>query len=114
MEVEVVAIYDVLPQILWTNHFLGAQGYQVDTTVLYQDNMSAMLLEQNGRTSSGRRTRHMNIRYFYIKDVIGRGEVTIIHHPTAGIVPDFFTKPLQGSAFKKVHYEILNIEPTIT
>jgi len=33
---------------LWTKHFLEAQGYQVNDNVIYQDNQSAILLENNG------------------------------------------------------------------
>ena len=44
-ESEVVGVYDVLPQILWTKKFLEDQGVNIKETVLYQDNMSSMLLE---------------------------------------------------------------------
>ena len=44
-ESEVVRVYDVLPQILWTKKFLEDQGVNIKETVLYQDNMSSMLLE---------------------------------------------------------------------
>ena len=47
-ESEVVGVYDVLPQILWTKKFLEDQGLTIKETVLYQDNMSSMLLERNG------------------------------------------------------------------
>ena len=47
-ESEVVGVYDVLPQILWTKKFLEDQGVTIKETVLYQDSMSSMLLEQNG------------------------------------------------------------------
>jgi hypothetical protein len=67
-ESEVVGVHDVLPQIIWTNNFLREQGVVVNETVLYQDNMSSILLEKNGRSSSSKRTRHMNIRFFFIKD----------------------------------------------
>ena len=46
-ESEVVGIYDVLPQILWTKKFLEDQGLTIKETVLYQDNMSSMLLPAN-------------------------------------------------------------------
>ena len=47
-ESEVVVVYDVLPQIFWTKKFLEDQGVGIKDTVLYQDNMSSMLLERNG------------------------------------------------------------------
>ena len=58
-ESEVVGVYDVLPQILWTKKFLEDQGVSIKDTVLYQDNMSSILLERNGRQSSTKRMKHM-------------------------------------------------------
>jgi hypothetical protein len=55
-EAELVAVADVMPQILWTKYFLEAQGYCTQESVIYQDNQSAILLEKIGRASSGRRT----------------------------------------------------------
>ncbi len=60
-EAEVVGVDDASSQILWTNYFLKAQGYYIDNTLVYQDNQSAILLETNGKQSSGKRTEHMNI-----------------------------------------------------
>ena len=48
MESEAVREYDILPQILWTKKFLEDEGVNIKETVPYQDNMSSMLLEQNG------------------------------------------------------------------
>jgi hypothetical protein len=67
-EAELVGVNDVMPQILWTRYFLEAQGYGVEDSLVYQDNQSAILLEKNGRASSGKRTRHINIRYFFVTD----------------------------------------------
>ena len=61
-EAELVAVNDCMSLILWTRYFLEAQGHGVDDAIIYQDNKSAILLEQNGRASSTRRTRHLNIR----------------------------------------------------
>ena len=33
--------------------------------ILYQDNKSAILLESNGRTSAGKHSRALNVRYFF-------------------------------------------------
>ena len=64
-EAELVGVHDILPQILWTRSFLISQGYPVQKNVVYQDNMSAMLLENNGRKSSTKRTKHIELRYFF-------------------------------------------------
>ena len=43
---EVIGVHDMLPQAIWTSHFLKEQGVEVAETVVYQDNMSSMLLEK--------------------------------------------------------------------
>ncbi len=63
-ESELVGIDDMMPIILWTRYFQLSQGYGVVKNLLLQDNRSSILLERNERASSGKRTRHINIRYF--------------------------------------------------
>ena len=108
-EAELVGVDDGMPMVLWTRHFLEAQGYNMSDNVVYQDNQSAILLERNGRASSGRRTRHINIRYFFASDRISNGELRVEYCPTGDMVADFFTKPLQGSLFRKFRDVILNL-----
>ena len=109
-EAELVAVDDVMPQALWTRYFLKGQGYDVEKSTIYQDNQSAMLLENNGQRSSGKRTRHVNIRYFFVTDRIKSQEVDVQYCPTGNMLGDFFTKPLQGSLFKQFRDEILNVK----
>jgi hypothetical protein len=63
-EAELVGVNDIIPQALWTRYFLEAQGYGVNESIIYQDNKSTILLAENGKASSGKQTRHINIRYF--------------------------------------------------
>ena len=51
-ESELFGADDVMPQMLCTRYFLEAQGYGINKNILYQDNMSAMLLEKNRKKSS--------------------------------------------------------------
>jgi hypothetical protein len=82
----------------------------VKDNVVCQDNQSAILLERNGRASSGRRTRHVNIRYFFVTDRVKNGELRIEYCcPTGDMWGDFFTKPLQESAFKRQRAQIMNL-----
>ena len=53
-----------------------------------------MRLELNGKRSSSKRTRHLNIRYFYITDQLDQGWLTVRHCQTEDTIGDFFTKPL--------------------
>ena len=42
-EAELIAIDEVMPQVLWTNYFLHEQGIHVKNTIMYQDNKSTIL-----------------------------------------------------------------------
>ncbi len=108
-EAELVGVDDGMPMVLWSRQFLMAQGYNVSDNVVYQDNQSAILLERNGRASSGRRTRHIDIRYFFATDRIAKGELRVQYCPTDNMVADFLTKPLQGSLFRKFRAMMLNL-----
>jgi hypothetical protein len=100
-ESEIVAVDDLIPQILWVRLFLKAQGFTVSDNILYQDNKSAMLLETNGRASSSKRTRHIEIRYYYVADRVAKGDLRVVWCPTDKMIADFLMKPLQGKAFVK-------------
>ena len=76
-EAEIVAVDDLMDKIIWTKLFVEAQGYEVQENVLYQDNQSAIRLENNGKISSGRRTRAMNIRYFFVTDQVEKENIDL-------------------------------------
>ena len=113
-EAEIVGEDDFMPAICWTRYFLQAQGYDVVDNILFQDNKSAILLEKNGKASSSKRTKHINIRYFFITDRARNGEVSIDWCPTGEMVGDYMTKPLQGALFRRFRDIIMGIAPTIT
>ena len=77
---------------------------------MFQDNQSAILLENNGKKSSSKRTRHINIRYYFITDRIKNGELEIEYYPTDDMVADYFTKPLQGKKFLQFRKTIMNLK----
>ena len=72
---------------------------------MLQDNQSAILLEHNGSLSSTQRTKHLNSRYFYVKDVVANKEIAFIWYSTDKVVADYLTKPLTG---EKIHAFRLN------
>ena len=91
--------------------FMSEQGYPLEN-ILFQDNQSAILLEKNGKFSSGQRTKHINVRYFFIKDRIDDGEIEVVYCPTDEMIGDFFTKPLQGGKFIKFRSLIMGLHLT--
>ena len=99
-ESELIGVYDVLPQILWTKQFLEEQGWKDSATVVYQDNTSSILLERNGRSLSTKWTKHMNIRYFYVTEQVEKKAIHVTHCPTEEMVGDFLRNPY------RVHFSL--------
>ena len=108
-EAELVAVDDVLAQVVWTKKFLEAQGFNVTDNIVYQDNKSTMLLEKNGRKSAGKRSRHLDIRYFFATDLHERKEVDYKFCPTDAMTADYMSKSLHGKKFHKFRKEIMNL-----
>ena len=67
---ELVAIDDAIAQLLWTRHFLAAQGEPVPVTMIYQDNKSTRILSENGKAYSSRHTKHLDVHYFFVTHCI--------------------------------------------
>lgn len=106
-EAERIALGDELSPVLFAKHFREAQGYETQPSTVYQDNQSTITLAQKDRSTS-HRTRHIAIRYFFVKDNIERGDITVEYKKPEDMLGDFFTKPLQGDLFRKMRDHILN------
>ena len=104
---ELVAADDISVLILWTKLFLEDQGYKVEKNILYQDNRSAIVLEENGQKSAGKRSRALNVRYFFLTDQIKKGNLLVKYCPTEEMWGDFHSKPLQGEKFRHFQKEIM-------
>ena len=89
---------------------MESQGYLVHPAKLYKDNMNTTLLVNNGKASSSKHTRHIDIRYFFITDQVANKEVEIIYCSTGDMLSDLMTKPLKGSLFKKFRENMLNVQ----
>ena len=109
-EAELVGVDDAVNFIVWSKLFFdwqmkeygdGMKSKRIGkTNILSQDNTSAIQLERYGKRLSIKRTRHINIRYFYITDKLQDKTVTAISYcPTKEMVTDYLLKLLQGSLF---------------
>ena len=99
-EAELVTQADSLGYGFRILNFIKAQGYDIDQGIIHQDNQAAIRLAENGRSTSNR-TRHIKIRYFFLKQFLDSGELQVVYCPTDKMVADILTKPLQGEIFAK-------------
>ena len=107
-EAELVALSDASSLTQYHTSFLDSLGYDVGPAKLYQDNMSTMNLAMNGRSNSDR-TKHIKLRYFFIKQFTDNGELELEYCPTDLMIADILTKPLQGATFKRLRDLLLGV-----
>ena len=108
-EAELIATDDKISKIITIKRFLEHQGFRIKVCVIYQDNTSTMKLQNNGKVSSGKRTRHYDIKLFYIKHLIARKEVKVVYCPTDDMLADYMSKPIVGKKFKVFRDLIMNL-----
>ncbi len=80
--------------MLWSLHFIQAQGYKAECVGLYQDNINTQLLIKNGKMLSGKKTKHIKAKFFFIKDRVDDGEIRVIDCSTEKMWVDIMTKLL--------------------
>ena len=95
--------------MLWTKYFINVQAYGIDENMIYRDNLSAMLLEKNGKKPSTKKTKHFQVRYSFIKYRVVTGGAELKHWSTAKQMVDHLTKPLQGEILQRFRAYLMNI-----
>jgi hypothetical protein len=107
-EAELVAMSDSANQLIHVRNLLIAQGHPQSPATIYQDNMSCMALVDKGKATS-KRSRHIDIRYFWIHERAELGEVRLVHRPTEIMGPaNVLTKPTQGAQFIEERFQLTN------
>lgn len=92
-EAEYIAATSSACQATWLRKILADFGQnQIGATDIYCDNKSAIAMSRNPAFHS--RTKHIDVRYHFIRDLIMKGEVQLKHVGTSQQVADIMTKSL--------------------
>ncbi|KAE9336128.1 hypothetical protein PF008_g13168 [Phytophthora fragariae] len=106
MEAEYVAAAMAVKEAAWIKQLLVEIGlWKANVAVSLQvDNQSAIKSMENEMTSA--RSKHINVRYHYIRDVIARGDVSVSYCPTQQQLADILTRPLQRVVFERLREQL--------
>lgn len=95
-EAEYVALSEASKELIWTTRIAKHFGVKLPAPIsVYTDSQSAMAMITNQKFSH--RTKHIDTKYHFVKDIIGKGVIELKYHPTATNVADMMTKPLGGN-----------------
>jgi hydrogenase maturation factor len=71
---------------------LSELSYEQGQTTIFEDNQACIKIAENPITSE--RTKHIKVKYFYVREQVQQGELMLIHVGTASNVADALTKNL--------------------
>ncbi|PIL37704.1 hypothetical protein GSI_01398 [Ganoderma sinense ZZ0214-1] len=91
-EAEYMAMSDCSRQVVWVHNLLAELGYHIGRVPLSGDNQGSIHIGQNPVTES--RSKHIDIRYHYIREVYDRGITDIFYVEGTNNPADIFTKNL--------------------
>ena len=98
-EAEYVATTHAAKEAIWLRNFIGEVFTPfTNPTTLYCDNQSAVAIATNGNFHA--RTKHIDIRYHFIRYMIENGSLTLIYCPTDDMTADTLTKALPSPKAK--------------
>ena len=93
IEAEYIAASMACCKAVWLQKlFSDLFGHVLDTTVILCDNQRGIRLSKN--LVFHERSKHIDIRYHFIQDMVQRGVVRLNHTRTSEQVADILTKPL--------------------
>lgn len=96
-EAEFMSLSDASRQLVWINSLMSELNMPVKAIPLYGDNQGAIFIASNAVTE--KRTKHMDIRYHYIREVIEQGKVSLYFVKTDENPADMLTKNLARDKF---------------
>ncbi|GJU89570.1 retrovirus-related pol polyprotein from transposon TNT 1-94 [Tanacetum coccineum] len=101
---EYVAATGCCTRILWIKIQLADYDVLYDKVPIFCNNTSAISISNNLVLHS--RTKHINIKYHFIRDHILKGDIKLHFVPTNLKVADIFTKPLAEPSFTRLVAEL--------
>jgi len=98
-EAEYVAASESAKELIWLKRLLG-DITTFETPSLLVDNASAVKLAKNPEYH--KRSKHVDVRYHFVREKFIEGELHIKHVPGTLQVADIMTKPLASVRFKEL------------
>ena len=106
-EAEFYALCEASKEVMWVSSFLTELGVKFDTPVIYCDNQGAAALARN--PVGHQRSKHIDIRYFFIREAIANEVLKVDYVATTDNVADIFTKATVAVIFHKHAAVIISV-----
>ena len=106
-EAEYVALSEAAKYIKFVYQLLQSIGVSVQLPIVVRvDNVGAIFMSEN--TSTSGRTKHVDIRYQYVNEMVMDGFLKIVFVKTKENVADVFTKNVTSEVYKTLAKSFLS------
>jgi hypothetical protein len=99
VEAEYISGSLAVQEAIWENKFLEEIGIKTNKPLLHQDNQGTIALANNPIQHA--RTKHIDVRHYFMKDAVQKNLVTLQYCPTQEMVADVLTKHLGRVKFEE-------------
>ena len=96
-------------EAVWLRRFLlhlGVVTHTLDPVTIHCDSMAALAYAKDPKYHG--KTKHIDLRYHFIRDMVAQKEVILKHIPTTRMIADPLTKPIAKESFM-VHVRALGL-----
>jgi hypothetical protein len=110
-EAEYIALSICARDVIWSRNLMNQLGFaQENPTRIYEDNASCIKIAESRKQLPG--TKHVAIRYHFIRYQIESGTIILQQTPTADMIADTLTKALPLNPFLKHRkaFKIVDVE----
>ena len=97
-EAEYMAVTEAIKEAIWLRGLLGELSMDHGVTVVHCDSQSAIHLTKDSMYHE--RTKHIDVRYHFIKEIIAQGNIQVLKIGTEDNPADMLTKPLCVGKFE--------------
>ena len=109
-EAEYVALSSATQEAVWLRRLLtDLSAVPQGPTLVMEDNQGAIAIARNPVAHG--RTKHIDIRYHYIREAVQEGTVVLCFCPTSEMIADVLTKPLSRGQFEKFRLALGMVTP---
>ncbi|KAI7939977.1 hypothetical protein MJO28_013629 [Puccinia striiformis f. sp. tritici] len=103
-EAECIAITEVTKELTWLK-MVTETALKItipSPTPIFEDNQGAILLANNEANHSAFKTKHMNLRFHFVRSEVIADNMTFIYKRTHEMLADFLTKSIGRSSIFKI------------
>jgi hypothetical protein len=106
-EAEFLALSEAVREALWLwNLFEELNVGFVKPITIHVDNQSAIKLAENA--VSHQRSKHIDIRYFRVREEVANGKIKLLYVPTQENIADIMTKSTSFAVFQKLVVKLIS------